>query len=299
MSVFIDKNHLFPYICKKQIDFFMKRIVAFISIVLMIFHVSAQNCDAAFSAANYSVAHTNKAYESYNSQQVREWTEKAIETFNEVEEITSECGCIQVSEIAYQGFEACDKAQEENTFERSRFFAKRAREKAKLMIEALSKCTSIPVSDIESRRNAGSEALGYAKKSNTDRVEDDLNSQQQELLAKQRQLIEQQRALEQQLADQAKQVAELKQQKANELIQQKRVKLNAEIALSEIQKSHERLATSLGCNEALQLTRISFTRTVDALERESLNDTKLFYQNKLNEIIEKFSQSFSNCAANW
>lgn len=278
----------------------MKNTFLIMSMLLYSVFAFAQNCDEAFSAANYCVSNTKKAYEANNSQQVREWTEKAIETFIEVEEITGNCGCVQVSELAYQGYEACDKAQEEDSYERGRFFAKRAREKARLMMEALSKCTNIPVSDIESRRNAGAAALGYAEgASDNNSLESNLNSQQEELLAQQKELLEQQRILEKQLAEQAKQVAALKQKKANELIQQKRIKVNAEIALAEIQKNNEKLATSLGCSAALQASKISFVHAVGALEKESLRATKMFYYNKMNEITERFSEALSNCANGW
>jgi len=273
--------------------------VFFLMILLSAFYASAQQCEVAFSAANYCVSNTNKAYEGNNSQQVREWTEKAMETFNEVEEITAECGCTQVSELAYQGFEACDKAQIENSYERARFFAKRAREKAKLMMIALSKCTNIPLSDIEARHDAGAELLPGGGQTVKEIDQNDLNAQQEDLLARQKDLLEQQRLLQQQIADQQKQVAALKQKRANELVQQKRIKVSAEIALTEIQRSYEKLATSIGCTEALKITRISFTKTVDALEKETLRDTKEYYTSKLNEIVDKFTNSFSECSADW
>ena len=112
--------------------------------------INAQStCEDAFSAANYSVAHATNAYEAYNMIHVQEWAAKAMETFQEVEDITSECGCDDVSDLAYEGYEASEKSQYENTWERSRFFAKRAREKSILMMEALALCTNSEVLDIQ------------------------------------------------------------------------------------------------------------------------------------------------------
>ncbi len=276
----------------------MKNLFCLSVVILLSIQTYAQKCDTAFSSANYAVSNTNKAYEGNNTEHIKEWTEKAMEAFTEVEEITANCGCSQVSELAYQGFEACDRAQVENTYERARFFAKRSREKAKLMIDALSKCTNIPVNDIEARQNAGNDDYNESNYDNED-YDNDLNAQQEDLLAKQKELLEQQRLLQKQIADQQKQVAALKQQRANELVQQKRIKVNAEVALTEIQRSYEKLATSIGCTEALSISRVSFTKTVDALEKETLSATKLYYTDKLNEIVEKFNQSFSKCANNW
>lgn len=277
----------------------MKRTIFFITTFLITTYITAQKCDTAFSVANYAVSNTNKAYEGNNTEHVKEWTEKAMEAFGEVEEITANCGCTQVSELAYQGFEACDRAQVENTYERARFFAKRARQKAKEMIVALSKCTNISVNDIEGRRDAGNESDSETDNTDDYATENSLNTQQEELLARQKELLEQQRILQQEIEEQQKQVANLKQQRANELVQQKRIKVNAEIALAEIQKNYEKLATSIGCNEALKVARISFTRTVDALEKENLRATKTYYVDKLNEIVEKFNQSFTNCSEIW
>lgn len=277
----------------------MKHLFCLSALILFSIQAYAQKCDIAFSVANYAVSNTNKAYEGNNIAHIREWTEKAMEAFSEVEEISANCGCTQVSDIAYEGFDACDKAQIENKYERARFFAKRAREKAKQMIDALSKCTNIPVGDIEARSIAGND--DYSSNSNyvDNNYDNDLNAQQEDLLAKQRELLEQQRLLQKQIAEQQKQVAALKQQRANELVQQKRIKVNAEIALTEIQRSYEKLATSIGCNEALKLTRVSFTKTVDALEKETLTETKIYYTDKLSEIVEKFNQSFSKCSGTW
>lgn len=276
----------------------MKRFLFLITSLFLIQFAEAQKCDDAFSAANYSVAHTNKAYDSNNPVHVKEWTEKAMETLSEVEEITSKCGCTEVSDLAYEAYEACDRAQVESTFERTRFFAKRAREKTKLMIAALSRCTHLSQDEIF---NKGKNTSYNSSKYNSEEEDTNnaLNIQQQELLEQQQELLEQQRLLQQKIAEQQKQVALVKQQRATELIQQKKIKVSAEISLSEIQKNFEKLANSIGCNEALKVSRISFTRTVDALEKESLRDTKTFYVDKLNEIVDKFNRVFSECETGW
>lgn len=276
----------------------MKNILFFNLLLLISFSNYAQKCDAAFLSANYAVSNTNKAYESNNTAHIQEWTEKAMEAFNEVEEITAECGCIQVSDFAYEGYLACDKAQVEEAFEQSRFYAKRARDKAKKMMDALSKCTNMSISDIQARQVAGNDNYSTDNAYDDD-INNDLNAQQDNLLAKQKELLAQQRLLQQQIAAQEKQVAELKQKRATELLEQKRIKINAELALAEIQKNYEKLATSVGCSEALKVSRVSFSKNIGTLEKETLSETKMFYAEKLNEIVEKFNQSFSQCSSDW
>lgn len=277
----------------------MKNILFFNFLILLPLLNYAQKCGTAFLPANYAVSNTNKAYEGNNTAHIKEWTEKAMEAFSEVEEITSECGCITVSDLAYEGFEACDKAQVENSYERARFYAKRSREKAKLMMDALSQCTNIPISDIEARRLAGNDDYDVDSSYKQKNESANLNAQQKDLLTKQKQLLDQQRLLQKQIADQQKQVNKIKKRRANELLEQKRIKLNAEIAISEIQKNYEKLATSIGCTDALKATKISFAKKTGALENESLSATKLYYAEKLTEIVDKFNRSFSQCSANW
>ena len=276
----------------------MKNTLFFLFFVSSLLPTYAQKCNAAFIAANYAVSNTNKAYEGNNTAHIKEWTEKAMEAFSEVEEITADCGCTNVSDLAYEGYEACDKAQFENAYEQARFYAKRSRDKAKLMMDALSEFANISVENIKAQQMTGndySENESYAEESN----DNNLNSQQADLLAKQKQLLAQQRLLEKQIADKQKQVAELEKKRANELLQKKRIKINAELALAEIQKNYEKLATSIGCTEALKLSKISFSKTLGTLENETLSDTKLYYADKLTEIVEKFNQSFSQCSADW
>jgi len=112
--------------------------------------INAQkNCNEAFNAANYSVSHTAKAYDAYNMTHTQEWAYRAIETFREVEKITSKCGCSETSDFAHEGYEAVKKAQYQNTWERSRFYAKKANEKAKLMMDAFTECTNTDISKIK------------------------------------------------------------------------------------------------------------------------------------------------------
>lgn len=276
----------------------MKNLIYLICTYFVGINLIAQNCNQAFSTANYAVANTNKAYDGNNIAHIREWTEKAMEAFSEVEEITADCGCIQVSDFAYEGYLACDKAQVEKTFEQSRFFAKRARDKAKEMMDALSKCTNIPISDIEARKFAGSTDYTSADY-DTSNSANDLNVQQENLLAQQEKLLEQQQKLQEQIAEQQKQVNALKQQRANELVQQKKIKLNAEIALKEMQKSYAKLATSVGCHEAMKAANVSITKPMEALENETLTATKIYYTQKLNEIVDMFNKSFSQCSSDW
>lgn len=277
----------------------MKNILNLSFIIVGFFANYAQNnCEDAFSAANYSVAHATNAYEAYNATHVQEWTAKAMETFQEVEEITSNCGCDDVSNLAYEGYEASEKSQYQNTWERSRFYAKRAKEKATLMIEALAVCTNTDIFDIQNNDQQNPE---FASNDNELKEEyfnnnDDIEAQKAELLAQQKLLEEQQAALALKIEEQK--LAEEALKKERELIfeEQVTIKTNADNALEQISTGFQNLANALGCEAAFEMAKNSYELTKQQINEESISDTKLHYTLKLNEIAEKAMLNFADCS---
>ncbi len=255
------------------------------------------SCEKAFSAANYSVAHTTNAYNSNNNDHVQEWSFKAIETFREVEEITQNCGCEDVANLAWEGYVAAEKAQEQNTWERSRFYAKRANQKAKLMMDALAECTNVDVSKIE---NADFDNDAYASSDenlNNYYSNEDLEDQKAELVAQQKILEERQAELAKELEKKKNEAKALKIARDNEILKQKAVKTNAELALSQINNGFQNLANALGCKQAYDLAKSSYEYTQEQINNSNLDETKLHYTLKLNEIAEKAMLNFSDCAS--
>ncbi|WP_010523437.1 hypothetical protein [Aquimarina agarivorans] len=269
--------------------------ILIISLLFFVNIYSQSECNDAFSAANYSVAHTNNAYEATNTDHVQEWTEKAIETLSEVEQVTANCGCNDASNYAYEGIVAAEKSLEENTWERSRFYAKRAREKAKKMIDALSICANTDVSKYKNR----SESLdNFAVADNSyDDDFDNIAAERDELLAEQEELVRLQKELKQKLELKKQEELKLKQEKHLELQKQLSIKSNAEAALAQIESAYTKLAKTLGCEQAYRAAKQNYTFTQQQLKVEKLNDTKFRYTEKLNEISEKAMLLFSNCAS--
>lgn len=250
-----------------------------------------RDCNEAFSAANYSVAHSNNAYDANNIDHVQEWSAKAMETFDEVERITADCGCEEANNLAYEGYEAASKAQDQNTWERSRFYAKRASEKAKLMMEALAEFTNKDVFDIESREYA----------SNEDNIDDyytneDIEAEKAELIAQQKLLEERQAELARELEAKRIEAEAAKAARELEIKEQMTVKMNAEMALKQISDGYQSLANALGCKEAYEMAKSSFNITQEEIKNSDLSDTKLHFTLQLNEIAEQAMLNFSDCA---
>ena len=257
-------------------------------------HINAQrDCNEAFNAANYSVAHSSNAYDANNIDHVQEWSAKAMETFDEVERITAECGCDEANNLAYEGYEAASNAQEQNTWERSRFYAKRANEKAKLMMEALAEYTNTEniSSNLESR-----EYVSNDENIDSYYTNDDIEAEKAELEAQKQLLEERQAELASKLEAKKLKTEAMKVAREVEIKKQMAVKLDAEAALIKINEGYKSLANALGCKHAYEMAKASYQMTQEQINSSNLSDTKLHYTLQLNDIAERAMLNFSDCA---
>ncbi len=267
----------------------MKHII--ILSLLFNFAISAQtNCESAFSAANYSISHTEKAYESNNIKHTQEWAARAEETLQEVEQLTLNCGCTEASEYAYQAYEASTNSLSQTNWEQSRFYAKRAYTKAKLMINELSICTNVSVNEMSNYSGKTTSINNGSSLS--------LDEEQEMLLAEQKYLEEQQKLLQQKIEAQKKAKAALNDQRAIELKRQERVKMNADAAFIELKNGYQALAEAIGCSNVFNFPRSKYTLTKEQLSTLTLSETKNHYTLKMNELAEKASIELSNCFSN-
>ncbi len=169
-------------------------------LLLATISINAQNdYEDALSHANYAYAHTKNAHESNNRDHVIEHSDKAIEAFYEVEELADKCGCENAYNAAIDGREAAEKTATQDTWERSRFYAKRARAFGEKMVSLLNECTPF------GRPNT-------ALVSNDDPQRIDIEAQRAELLEKKNLLAMEQKRLEAQIAVQKQKQAEFEAQ---------------------------------------------------------------------------------------
>lgn len=273
------------------------------------------SCDEAFSAASYSIAHTENAYEATNMEHVQEWSEKALETFSEVESITIDCDCNEAADYAYKGYSAAEKCLDQSTWEEARYYSKKAMQNARQMMSALSLCSNMSVDEIltfkgrnrntSPRANTNYNTYKKEEPSNTNNnystygqrqiQNNEIEQQKQELLEKQKTLLEEQRRIQQQLAQQKLLEEKLRRERETELLRQKKVKINAETAINNIKKNYEKLLHSIGCDVNLNELRVNFYREIEDINSENLEDTKTFYVDRVNEIAEKFALKFADC----
>jgi len=265
----------------------MKRITLIFLLFGLISTTNAQQLyDDALSSASYALAHSKKAYNSNNVYHTQEFADKAIESFRKAEEIADRCGCIEAYETAYKGSEDMQSSLDQDTYERSRFFAKRAKDMAFKLLEELTYCQANP-DDYPYPDTASLDANDEIAE-----LSNEVSSKQQELEEKKRQLQIEQKRLEEQIAQQNLIKEELKNKRAAELKEQTLIKSKAEKALRKLETALQELSVVLN-DEATFDAQSDYLRSQTDLENESLDDTKSFYVNRAKELTNSAMMQFA------
>ncbi len=265
----------------------MKKVSLILFLSCFISQISAQDLyEDALTAASYAYSHSKKAHGANNVYHTQEYADKAIEAFEKVESLSDECGCKQANETAYQAKEDMVSSLEQDTYERSRFFAKRAKDLGAKLLEELTFCQA----------NAGS--ISYAEEASNQENEiaeitEEVSLKQQELEEKRRQLEIEQQKLEQQIADQNRKKAEFEARRAAEFKEQSLIKSKAEVALKKLESALQELSVVLN-DESRFESQADYLRSENELKNESLDDTKSFYVNRAKELTQTAMQQFAS-----
>ncbi len=261
----------------------MKKIVILIVFLCSIPEINAQDLYTdALTAASYAYSHSKKAHGANNVYHTQEYADKAIEAFQKAEDLSDECNCKDANETAYQARVDMESSLEQDTFERSRFFAKRAKELGSKLLEQLTTCQATAGTYSET-----------AEESDLAEATDEVTNKQKELEEKRRQLEIEQQKLEQQIAEQNKRKAEFEAKRAAELKQQSVVKLKAEQALQKLQTALQELSVVLNDKPGFE-SAADYVRSENELKNESLDDTKNFYVNRAKELTQTAMQQFAS-----
>lgn len=119
----------------------MKKFPLILFLVCFIFQVNSQNLyEDALIAASYAYAHSKKAHGANNVFHTQEYADKAIDAFETVEDLTDKCGCAKANKIAYEAKIEMKKSLKQDTYERSRYYAKQAKELSLKLLKQLSNC---------------------------------------------------------------------------------------------------------------------------------------------------------------
>ncbi|MBQ0734024.1 hypothetical protein [Aquimarina celericrescens] len=272
----------------------MKKIAFILFLSCFIPKINAQNVyDDALTAASYAYSHSKKAHGSNNVYHTQEYADKAIEAFEKVENLANQCGCKKANETAYQAKVDMQSSLEQDTYERSRFFAKRAKELGSKLLEELTFCQA-NVGDYAYNEEVSIEEENEIEEENVmAEISHEVSSKQKELEEKRHQLEIEQRELEQQIAEQNRQKAEFEARRAAELKEQTLIKSKAENALKKLENALQELSVVLN-EESTFESQADYLRSENELKNESLDDTKTFYVNRAKELTQTAMQQFAS-----
>ncbi|WP_103071507.1 hypothetical protein [Aquimarina sediminis] len=266
----------------------MKKIALISFLLCLIPKTNAQNIyDDALTAASYAYSHSKKAHGANNVFHTQEYADKAVEAFLKVEELADQCNCTQANETAYQARVDMESSLEQDTYERSRFFAKRAKELGSKLLEELTFC--------QANADSYSEAEEASIEQENELAEATLEvtNKQKELEEKRRQLEIEQQKLEQQIAEQSRKKAEFEAKRAAELKEQSLIKSKAEQALQKLENALQELSVVLN-DESKFESQADYVRSENELKNESLDDTKTFYVNRAKELTQTAMLQFAS-----
>jgi hypothetical protein len=237
----------------------------------------AMRCGDAYQNATYAVEHTEKALSSNNLEHLKQYALRAKEAVEKVFSDTEICGCTEANNASYDTLDHLDKALNKEKFEVSRFYAKSALSSIKSILISLDLCNEPdPTYTLLVDEN-------------------NLVTQEQELLAQQQQLLQKQKLLEAQLKAQKEMQQQLQREKERKLSEQKKLKFEAEGSLLELETSINRFIRIMGCDQYEPISSEDYTRTLEQLEVESIKATKTFYSMKVREMADRLIAVLAGC----
>lgn len=249
----------------------------FVGLMLWSSTIYATDCQFAYQNATYGFQHAETAMDANNIDHLKEYAQRSLEAIERTLASTEKCGCTDANDASYNAIEYLYKALEKDKYENIRFFVEKAKKDAKNILISLDLCSeNDPISALEIQEGS-------------------LQEQEQQLLEQQKQLQEQQNKLAVQLEEQKRLQAEISSQKAAMLIAQKEIKTSSEATLKELELLINQFTSSMGCKNETSLTKESFVKSVDQLEKESLENTKVFYANKAQEMANAMINRLAGC----
>ncbi|MDY8138313.1 hypothetical protein [Aquimarina sp. 2201CG5-10] len=269
----------------------MKKFSLILFLSCLVPQINAQDLyEDALTAASYAYSHSKKAHGANNVFHTQEYADKAIEAFQKVEDLADQCGCKEANETAYQAKTDMESSLAQDTYERSRYFAKRAKDLGSKVLEQLTICQDNGSPYSEDTASLDEEGIAEATA--------EVSLKQQELEEKRRQLEIEQRKLEQQIAEQNKRQAEFEARRAAELKEQALIKNKAEQALHKLENALQELSVVINDKESVFESQKDYVRSDVELQNESLDDTKTFYVNRAKELTRTAMQQFAGYIEN-
>ena len=254
----------------------MKCKITLISLLLFSFVSKAvPNCDEAYQSASYALQHLKTSLEWNNLESQRQYALRAIDAMEKVKSVTHSCGCKDAYNKSYDALEKLNKSLEQETFETSRYQISKANVDAKEVLISLDICRDDPLLYLKS------DEAGLALR-------------EQQLLEQQQKLLEDQKRLQKLMEEQQKRQDKLTMQLEAKFASQKELKSQAEAGLRDFEALVNQLIAIMDCSEKFPITQ-QYIRSLESLEKESLDATKLFYSEKMKEFAFGLINNLNAC----
>lgn len=265
----------------------------FYLLFIMASATATANCESAYSATTYALSHAKKALNADNFDHQMYYADRALEAFEKTKNLIANCGCSNSMNSILDGLENLKEAISPTDWEMGRHYSKKAYENAQDILSALDTCSGETSETID--YNIGTTITNSGSNQNLSAEAASLQEQQQQLEQQQQKLVEQQQQLEQKLEEQRQLSEKMRVNRKLELEEQLRLKYSAEESLQGIRSSLKELALSLKCENALTILQENLIRSDDALNNETLADTRKYYLQQTITLQTKVSEAFKKC----
>jgi hypothetical protein len=118
----------------------MKFLLAFV-LTFFAFTSGAANCNNAYASAGYSLSHAKKSMGANNFEHQQYYAERALSAFEKAKIQNENCGCQGATDPILDGIENLETALNQEKWDMSRFYTKRALENAEQLLNNLDICT--------------------------------------------------------------------------------------------------------------------------------------------------------------
>ena len=123
-----------------------KTFLFFLTITLTVSNYAQSNCEDAHADLIYAYSHVKSAYDSNNVTHLKDFSNRSFDAFERTKKNLESC-CETAYNHAYDAAELLSKVENAKSFEDGRFYVKRAREIAKMVIDELEICTKLSGED--------------------------------------------------------------------------------------------------------------------------------------------------------
>ncbi|NJB69641.1 hypothetical protein GGR42_000103 [Saonia flava] len=246
------------------------------------------NCDTAYSAATYAVAHTKRALNADNFDHQKYYAERALEAFEKAEGLITNCGCNKALNPIIDGIDQLKSAIDPEDWDMGRYHTKRAFGYAQDVLTTMDVCSG--------NNNAPNNSVDPDLIENI--VDQNLTEEQKRLAEEQKKLLKQQQILEQKIEEQKILAEQAKVNRQIELEEQLRLKRVAEQSLDDLERKIKELAIIYGCDNTQSLINGYKSRKDEVLNNETLEETKNYYLQQTISLQAKAMEMFKKCVSN-